>query len=179
MQYNEKAPVGIMLAKRNPLLIRDLMLTSPPTYEDMTTPIAEAELQKNYNFLCSPILGNIAFSILENRIVIKFFSNLFLFATECDEQWLDETERESCVLARTPVQAFNAGLLQHRSFEEEMKEIIQPTCIVSGKGDKRVMGRQSYKSEMKKCTLKTIEGTNVMPWENPVGVVDLIKDIGY
>ena len=81
--------------------------------------------------------------------------------------------------ARTPVQAFNAGLLQHRSFEWELKELPQPVLVVSGEGDKRVLGRQLYQSELNKCTLATIEGCNVLPWETPTGVVDLIKELGY
>lgn len=173
------APVGIMMAKRNPFNVGALMLTSPPTYTDVTTAIPREELQKNYNFLCSPILGRLAFSLLESREIIKFFSNLFLFQDECDEQWLDETQKEMCPQARTPVQAFNAGLLQHRSFEEELKEMPQQLVVVSGEGDKRVEDRQLYESELEKCTLRTIEGCNVMPWENPNDVIGLIKELGY
>jgi len=175
------APVGIMLAKRNPSQIHALMLTSPPTYKDITTPIPQSELERNYNFLRSPIFGNLAFSLLENRSVIKFFSNIFLFAKSrpCDEQWLDETEKEACMPARTPVQAFNAGLLQHRSFEPELKEITQTLWVISGFGDSRALGRQKYGSELNNCCLKGIDGLNVLPWENPAGVVELIKDLGY
>lgn len=173
------APVGIMMAKRNPLTISTLMLTSPPTYEDVTTAIPTAELQRNYEFLKSPIFGSIAFKILESRALIRFFSNSFLFQDECDEEWLDETERESLFAARTPVQAFNAGLLQHRSFEEDLKESSQPKCIVSGKGDKRAVDRQPYKEQLDSCTLTAIPGLNVLPWESPDALVDLIKDLGY
>lgn len=173
------APVGIMLAKRNPSTISNLMLTSPPTYEDVTTAVPTAELQRNYDFLRSPIFGNIAFKLLESRGLIKFFSNQFLFQEECDEGWLDETERESVVAARTPVQAFNAGLLQHRSFEEDLKESLQPKLIVSGEGDKRAVDRQPYKEELDTCSLVTIPGLNVLPWESSNALVDLIKDLGY
>lgn len=173
------APVGIMLAKRNPMTISNLMLTSPPTYQDVTTPIPQEELERNYNFLCSPTLGSLAFKLLESRQLIKLFSNLFLFQDECDEQWLDETQRELCVVARAPVQAFNAGLLQHRSFEEELKESPQMKIIVSGVGDNRVVGRHQYQIELEKCTMRTIEGLNVLPWENPDAVIDLIKEMEY
>ena len=149
------APVGIMLAKRN-TCISDLMpmLTSPPTYNDITTAIPQAELTKNYNFLSSKILGRLAFALLESRDVIKFFSDLFLFQDKCDEEWLDEAQKELCVKARPPVQAFNAGLLQHRSFEEELRKMTQPLWIVSGEGDKRVKDRQLYQSELgERCEL--------------------------
>lgn len=77
------------------------------------------------------------------------------------------------------MQAFNAGLLQHRSFEEELKGAIQPKIIVSGDGDKRSKDRQPYESELDQCTLKTVKGLNVMPWENSSGMVNLIREIGY
>jgi len=173
------APVGLMLAKRNQC-ISDLMLTSPPTYNDITTAIPQPELTKNYNFLSSPILGRLAFTLLESRDVIQFFSDLFLFQDKCDEEWLDEAQKELCKEARPPVQAFNAGLLQHRSFEEELRDMAQPLWIVSGEGDKRVKDRQPYQSELgEKCKLISISGLNVLPYENPDDVVKLIQDIGY
>ena len=168
-----------MLAKRNPLTVGDLMLTSPPSYTDMTTAVPQKELETNFNFLRSPIFGNIAFSILESKEIIRFFSDLFLFMDKCDDRWLDETEQECCREARAPICAFNAGLLQHRSFEDELREMTQNTLIVSGKGDKRVEDREKYSSAMAKCSLKSIEGLNVMPWENPGEVVRLIKELGY
>ena len=175
------APVGIMLAKRNSLQVSSLMLTSPPTYQDIITAIPQSELATNYNFLCSPILGRLAFALLESQDIIKFFSNLFLFQDVCDEQWLEETEKEACnIEARTPVQAFNAGLLQHRSFEEDLKEMTQPMLVVSGEGDKRAVDRQLYESELDKCTLATVEGScNVIPWEKPDGMVALMKKLGF
>lgn len=174
------APVGILLAHRNPAHVAHLMLTSPPSYEDVTTAVPERELQRNYNFLRSPTLGRLAFSMLEWRAVIRFFSDLFLFQGACDERWLDEAQREICVEARTPVQAFNAGLLQHRSFARELKELTQAVLVASGEGDKRVSGRRPYQSELKHCTLATVEGgCNVLPWETPAAVVDLIKELGY
>ncbi|KAL7547279.1 hypothetical protein ACHAWF_010601 [Thalassiosira exigua] len=171
------APVGIMLARRNPFGVGKLMLTSPPTYSDITTAIPEPELQRNYNFLRSPLFGGLAFGILESREIIKFFSDLFLFEGKCDDQWLDEVMREVCVEARTPVQAFNAGLLQHRSFKEDLVVISQPIVVVSGEGDKRVSDRLLYQTELDKCTLKTIPGCSVLPWENPIGVIDLINEV--
>ena len=176
------APVGIMLTKRNPTHIQTLMLTSPPTYQDITTSIPQSELERNYNFLSSPVLGKLAFTILESRQIIKFFSNLFLFKEDCDEMWLNEAMDEVCIESRTPVQVFNAGLLQHKSYEDELKEIAtvgQSIVIVSGDCDKRAVDRQAYESELNNCTLVTIDGLNVLPYENPVGVIDLINELGY
>lgn len=176
------APVGIMLATRNPDSVKALMLASPPTYKDVTTAVPQAELQRNYEFLRSPFWGKLAFSILENRAIIRFFSDLFLFSEKCDERWLDETEKESKFpQARTPIQAFNAGLLQHRSFEMELQESTQPLMVVSGVGDKRAVDRLEYQSTAtrKECRLETIEGTNVLPWENPNGIVELMRELGF
>ncbi len=171
------APVGVVLAKRNPSMVSKLMLTSPPIYQDMVTAVPTVELERNYNFLKSPIWGGLAFAVLENREIIRFFSDLFLFEGKCDDEWLDNTIEESYQEARTPIQAFNAGLLQHRSFEDELQTLTQETWIVSGSKDKRVIDRQSYASEMKKCELKSIEGLNVMPWENTNSIIDLVKDL--
>ena len=173
-----------MLAARNPSsTVKALMLTSPPTYQDVTTAVPQAELQRNYEFLRSPLWGNLAFGILENRTMIRFFSNLFLFSDNCDDEWLDETENESRYLeGRTPIQAFNAGLLQHRSFEVELQESTQPLMVVSGADDKRAVDRVGYQESTitkKSCQLKTLAGTNVLPWENPKGIVDLIKEMGF
>lgn len=173
------APVGVMLAARNPLAVSSLVLTSPPIYEDMITEVPSEKLKQNYDFLRSPILGNLAFYILESRTLIKYFSNLFLFQGECDNDWLDETLKESKnKFARTPVQAFNAGLLQHRSFETEMSQILQPTFIVSGTGDKRSVDRKRYRDVIEKCELKTVGGVNVLPYENREEIISLLKSVG-
>ena len=166
-----------MLASRNPRTVGNLILTSPPVYTDMVTAVPQKELERNYNFLRSPIFGNIAFALLESRSIIRFFSDLFLFQDKCDEEWLDQTQKEVFREARPPIEAFNAGLLQHRSFEEEMRFLPQPTKILSGEGDKRAIDRVLYGTEMNQCVLETIEGCNVLPWENPKGVVDQIKEM--
>mmetsp|Transcript_15379 Transcript_15379/g.28971 ORF Transcript_15379/g.28971 Transcript_15379/m.28971 type:complete len:169 (-) Transcript_15379:2723-3229(-) len=166
-----------MIAQRNPTTVSRLMLTSPPIYKDMVTAIAQKELERNYNFLKSPIFGNAAFSVLESRQIIKFFSDTFLFASKCDDDWLDETENEISIEARPPIQAFNAGLLQNRSFKQELKNLPQKTMIVEGNGDKRSKDRLQYGVEMRTCTLRTIDGLNVLPWENPKQVIDMIKEL--
>lgn len=179
---HNQAPVGIMMAARNPKTVTSLMLTSPPTYKDVTTAVPEAELQRNYEFLRSPIWGNLAFTLLENRTIIRFFSDLFLFRDKCDERWLDETAKESKFRnARAPVQAFNAGLLQHRSFETELQEMTQPLTVVSGVGDKRGINRMEYGTtrgdDEKSYKLASVEGTNVLPWENPEAIVEFIEEM--
>ena len=171
------APIGVLLASRNPTVVSKLVLTSPPTWNDMTRATPEEQLAKNYNFYCS-FWGKLAFAALESRWAVRLFSNLFLFLEECDERWVDlSTSREATTIeARPPVAIFNSGFLQHRSYEEELRELIkQPTLIISGSGDKRVEKRVEYGSEMKLCTLATLRGTNVLPWEAPTKVCEAIQ----
>ena len=169
------APVGVMLAYRNPNSVEILVLTSPPTWDDMTTPVPENELETNYNFLKSKILGNLAFKLLESRGAIEFFSNTFLFSDPCDAAWLDNAVYELCVEARPPVMAFNAGFCLHRSFEEELTTIDQLTLILSGIGDKR--DRKEYVVKMKACQIQKLPGTNVLPWESPTDFVEAIRSL--
>jgi len=175
------APVGILLAARNPDRVAKLVLTSPPTWEDVTTAVPAAELERNYNLLRSPLLGKLAFYFLEKRSFVRFFSNLFLFTRDengeacCDvETWLDRTEGELCEEARPPVQAFNAGLCQNRSFEEELKAILRKIVVVQGENDKRE--RSGYTQNLSNCELVVVPGTtNVVPWERPEALLDLLK----
>lgn len=143
------APVGILLASRNPQKVKRLILTSPPTHEDIVNAVNEDELKRNYDILRSNVPGSFAFRLLEMRSLIKLFSDLFLFEDGCDDRWLDETQRENRPEARTPVQAFNAGLLQHRSYLDELREIAQPVFIVSGNSDKRAANREGFRADSK------------------------------
>ena len=171
------APVGVMLAARNPDTVSNLVMTSPPTWKEMTTAVPEAELESNYNFLKSP-LGGIAFNALESEWAIRFFSNLFLFNGKADEKWMDLCLQECAYQeARPPIQAFNAGLMQHRSYLEELSTLPQSVTVVQGKGDvNRIPLRKEYESEMKDCRLVTLpEGLNVLPWECPKLFVETIQ----
>lgn len=168
------ATVGVVLAARNPDMVDRLVLTSPPTWKDMTTAIPEAELQRNYNFLRSPVLGNLAFNFLESRWALEFFSNAFLFADKCDDLWIDRILEEACKAARPPVQAFNAGLCNHRSFEEELRTLSQPTLVLQGSKDTKKNKRDEYATEMRDATVQTIPGLNVLPWESAAEVCKAI-----
>jgi len=162
------APVGVLLAFRNPETVQRLILASPPTWKDMTTPVPEKELERNYNFLRSPILGKLAFGLLESRWAVEFFSNAFLFADKCDAEWLDQAQAEACVEARPPVQVFNAGFCMHRSYEEELQSLQQPVLVLQGVDDaSRLSKREDYASELMKGSVQTLAGKNVLPWESP------------
>uniref|UniRef100_A0A7S1V0P4 AB hydrolase-1 domain-containing protein n=1 Tax=Grammatophora oceanica TaxID=210454 RepID=A0A7S1V0P4_9STRA len=168
------APVGVLLAARNPQSVSHLVLTSPPTWRDMTTPIPTAELDRNMNFLTNPVIGPIAFGILESRCAIEFFSNAFLFEHKCDALWLEQCTKDLSKGVRPPVTAFNAGLCNHRAFEEELTALPQPALVLSGMADKRYKDRRDYFGNMKACTLQLLPGQNVLPWESPKEVIDAI-----
>lgn len=169
------APVGFLLAARNSQKVKRLILTSPPTHEDTVNAVNEDELQRNYDVLRSNFPGSFIFRLLEMRSLIKLFSDLFLFEDGCDDRWLDETQREIRVEGRTPVQAFNAGLLEHRGYLDELREIAQPVTIVSGNSDKRASDREGFRADVMNCELISLDGCNVLPWENPMGVRKLIS----
>lgn len=164
------APVGVLLAHRNPDAVEKLVLASPPTWSDMTVPPPQQELRRNYDFLRSKIWGNLAFAVLETRPAVEFFSNLFLFSEPCDQAWLDNTAREMSERARPPVIAFNAGLCLHRSLGQELTQIKQPTLVLTGVGDKRE--RQEYAEKMRICRIQKLPGTNVLPWESPTNFAE-------
>ena len=167
------ASVGIVLSARNQLsTISKLILTSPPAYNELITPLPQNEIERNYKFLSSPFWGRLAFLLLESRWAIRFFSDLFLFSSKCDEEWLDfAMVGASFSKARTPVEAFNAGLLQSRSFEHEIKSLDQQVMILCGLDDKRNSKRGMYNTMMKNCQTKCIDGLNVVPWENVRGTI--------
>ena len=173
------APVGVMLASRNPDTVQNLIMSSPPTWKEMTTAVPEAELAKNYDALTSPILGKVAFGALESSWAIRFFSNLFLFENKADDEWMSYCLDE-CLHgeeARPPIQAFNAGLMQHRSYLDELTSLPQSTFIVQGKADvNRIPQQPEYATQMKDCTLVTLPaGLNVLPWECPAVFAETVQ----
>jgi len=169
------APVGVRLANwcRQEMTVAGLVLTSPPTWGDMTTAVPAAELELNLRALSTPP-GSAAVGLLENRGAIQFFSDLFLFEEKCDDTWLEAAAAGCGVAVRPPVIAFNAGVLQARSYEAPLREMDTPTLVVSGRSDKREADRQAYAAEMRACELATLPGCNVLPWENAKETSDAI-----
>ena len=173
------APVGILLAHRNPKLVKSLTLCSPPTWKDMVTPLPEKEIEKNLNFLRSPLFGKYAFDFLESANNIRFFSNLFLFSRPCDEQWVEKALEEARPEARPPVQEFNAGVcMKAKSYEDELRSLRQPVLVLSGKDDTRARreGREEYTQSMRQCSLKSTNGKSVIPWEFPDDVREAVQE---
>jgi pimeloyl-ACP methyl ester carboxylesterase len=172
------APVGVLLAARNANTVSHLVLTSPPTWKDMTTAVPEKELSRNFNFLSSPLVGPLAFGVLESTWAVNFFSNAFLFQHACDERWLELACGKATAADRPPVVAFNSGFCNHRSFEEELTCLPQPTLILCGTDDEgRTKSRQVKK--MTNCVIEELNGKSVLPWESPMEVVQAIKKSCY
>lgn len=179
------APIGVLLAARNtPSMVQSLILTSPPSYKDMIIPVPMKKIRSNYRFLSSKVLGTAAFKLLERKRTIQFFSNLFLFASKqqkCDDMWLQYAINEACYDTRPPVQAFNSGVCLQRSLEKELcKEIQnQPILILQGDDDIRRSKEQriGYRQNIKNshCTIESIPGKNVLPWESPKEVWNSVR----
>ena len=167
------APVGVLLAHRNPSIVKSLILCSPPTWDEMTRSIPDDELQRNFDFLTSNF-GAAAFSLLETRWAVRFFSNLFLFKDEADGKWLENVMNDCIVGNRSVIAAFNSGLCIHRSFEDELMELETPTLIISGNSDRRQDRRKDYFMKMKRCQEIILDGCNVLPWESSEAVVESI-----
>lgn len=166
------APVGLLLTARNLDTVDNLVLTSPPT--DLTTPVSEKALARNYNFFTGKWTAPLAFGLLETRRAVKFFSNLFLFQQPCDDEWLDQAEAETCEAARPPVQVFNAGFCQARSYQPELQALVDSVStrvlVLQGQGDTpRNANRQDYYQQQlgHSCRVVTLPGKNVLPWESP------------
>jgi len=170
------APIGVVLAKNSALVDR-FVLTSPPIYSDMVYPLSNHTLQSNFDFYTS-WRGKIVFQLLENQRAISLFSNLFLFEDKADQNFIDlaTLECQSTIKLRPPIMAFNAGLLQHRSFYEDMQQIFQPTLILSGTSDRRAKNRLEYATTIPNCNLETLPGFNVLPWEHAKETSDAIFD---
>ncbi|KAG7353893.1 hypothetical protein IV203_003248 [Nitzschia inconspicua] len=165
------APIAVLLAARNPNLVGNIVMASPPQWKEMTTPVPEKILAKNLSFF-KGFFGGIAFDVLERRGTISLFSNIFLFSNPCDDVWLDSAEREMGEQARQPVAVFNAGFTFNKSLERELLDLGQPTLIVQGQDDART--RDEYCVKMKKCTIKKLPGKNVIPWEYPSQFLEVV-----
>jgi hypothetical protein len=159
-----------MLAQELPSLIKSLTLTSPP--EELTI-AGDQEVTKNLNLLSSP-LGNAAIELLlENKLAIQVFSDLFLFAAKCDNEWIQQADAEACSDVRKAVQFFNAGGCCRITSSDI--QLQQPLLILKGQADPRQRS-QDYVSAAPRIESRTIPGKNVLPWESPVDTTKTIQE---
>lgn len=178
------APLGVMAASRDSWsgsrAFCGLVLASPPVWGDLVEGLKEDEVSRNYRLLTSP-LGIPAYSILTTRPFVKFFSDLFLFASTeqqgCDERWLEECAREATPEARAAVLAFNAGLVGLQPLGERLRSLPQPVLVLEGDQDPRRSRRRGFTDEMADCRQLQIEQSkNVLPWEQPAACCAAIAD---
>ena len=114
------------------------------------------------------------FNYLESKVVYRLKMREFFKSTP-EERYIniatvkERTTRE----ARNPIIAMNSGDLFHRSFEEDLRRLRQPTLIVAGSADKVVkdkrpgFGLAPYSTKMPNEKTIIIDGKVMLPWESP------------
>jgi pimeloyl-ACP methyl ester carboxylesterase len=166
------APLGLELARRYPRTIRSLTLCSPPEVLRITP---QADIEKNLRLLASP-LGNAAIErLLENPIAIRLFSDLFLFASPCDPEWVRQASLECGHVVRRAVQFFNSGGCS-RVTSADLPPLDQPVLILQGSADVRRRTAE-YVASTSRVEVRTLQGAkNVLPWEASVETAAAIQD---
>ena len=94
------APIGVHLAHwcgQDKEAVAGLVLTSPPTWGDMTTAVPAAELELNLRALSTP-LGSAAVGLLENLGAIRFFSGRGAEETRADQLYESSRARKPRVI---------------------------------------------------------------------------------
>ena len=100
------APVAVRLATRETeqwqggRAVRGLVLASPPEYDVLSAGLDEAEVMLNYERLSWALgadsgLNAVLYRLLCARFFIRLFSDLFLFAADADNAFLDNCVREA------------------------------------------------------------------------------------
>ena len=175
------APVGVLLASRSTdnwdgaRAVAALALASPPTWTDISEGLERTEVARNYDRLTSG-LGRWGFDVLRprtsklGRFFIRFFSDRFLFAGACDDDWVDRCVADDArPLSEQPVLAYNAGIVNARPlYDELVSQIDQPVRVIEGASDRRAADRTGYVDRMADCDRAAVpDACNVVGWENP------------
>ena len=171
---NGVAPIGIKLATRNVGAVSHLVLVSPPCWERLTTEFTtEEERQRRHIDNIGPA-ADFYFNYLESKVGYRL-KMLEFFKSTPEERYINiATARERTTKeARNPIIAMNSGDLFHRSFEEDLRRLRQPTLIVAGSADKVVkdkrpgFGLAPYSTKMSNEKTVIIDGKVMLPWESP------------
>ena len=171
---NGVAPIGIKLATRNEGAVSHLVLLSPPCWERLTTEFTtEEERQRRHMDNIGPA-ADFYFNYLESKVGYRLKMREF-FKASPEERYIDiATAKERTTKeARNPIIAMNSGDLFHRSFEEDLRRLRQPTLIVAGSADKVVkdkrpgFGLAPYSTKMANEKTAIIDGKVMLPWESP------------
>ena len=171
---NGVAPIGIKLATRNEGAVSHLVLLSPPCWERLTTEFTtEEERQRRHMDNIGPA-ADFYFNYLESKVGYRLKMREF-FKSSPEERYIDiATAKERTTKeARNPIIAMNSGDLFHRSFEDDLRRLRQPTLIIAGSADKVVkdkrpgFGLAPYSTKMANEKTVVIDGNVMLPWESP------------
>ena len=176
------APIAALLASRQcdlwdgPKAVRSVILTSPPPWDEISGGISDsASVERNFAFFSSP-LGTLSYRLLRTTGFVRFFSDLFLFDANCDDEWLRRCVGGATLAARWPVFAFNSGLVGATGRDAELRSLAGPLLVLSGEGDRRAEGRAGYGHHVTNCELRTLPASlNVLPWEVPEACAEAIS----
>ena len=170
------APVAIELAKRNPQIISHLILVTPPTWKEITQPLPLEHRFKKYKAYTSPVSYTF-YDALETPLGCKAYMRRY-FKRRLDDQFVSfATERGRVTKeARGTIASFNSGAFFDKSYEDELRQMEQPTLILVGDADdKRNRGRQEYLINMPDAVMATIDGKATLPWESPVETRNVLR----
>ena len=153
------APVAIELAHRNPTTVSHLVLITPPTWEEITSPLPLKQRFQRYKAYTSPV-SYPAYDALETALGCRA-AMARSFKRRVDDQFVSyatEPERTTKA-ARGPVASFNSGALFDRSYEAELRALRQPALILVGDADaRRNRGREAYLRKMPGAVLAVVDG---------------------
>ena len=181
------APLAVSLASRETdawrgsQAVLGLVLASPPEWSALADGYPDDEVASNFEKLSATIgnpspLGTFGYNLLCARPFVKFFSDSFLFADQADEAFLEACGATARPERRWPVIAFNAGLVASRGYAEELRSLPQPTLVLCGASGGKPKQPDDFEEGMRRCTVRSLPGLNVLPWESTATVVRAITD---
>ena len=170
------APVAIELASRNPAAVSHLVLITPPTWSEITSPLPLKQRFQRYKAYTSPVSYTV-YDALETSLGCRA-AMARSFKRRVDDQFVSyatEPERTTKA-ARGPVASFNSGALFDRSYETQLRNMVQPTLILVGDADaRRNREREEYLRTMPDAVLAVIDGRAALPWESPVETRNVLR----
>jgi len=180
---NGVAPIGIKLATRNEGAVSHLVLLSPPCWERLTTEFTTEDERRRRHMDNMGPPADFYFNYLESKVGYRLKIREFFKSPPEDRYVNIATAKERTTKeARNPIISYNSGDLFHRSFEEDLKRLQQPTLIVAGSADKIVKNKQRpgfglapYSTKMSNEMTSIIDGKVMLPWESPDDVMKELR----
>ena len=170
------APVAIELASRNPTTISHLVLISPPTWSEIIHPLSLRQRYQRYKAYTSPVSYPI-YDALESPLGFRAAYGKS-FKRRVDDRFVGSaTEpRRTTRAARGPVASYHSGALFDKSYEAQLRSLVQPVLILVGDDDaRRNLGREEYLYTVPGAVMAVIDGRAALPWESPVETREVIR----